>query len=618
MPDPFIDVCSNILETARRIKHITEPWVETRTVSPVAPNAPVISISLDLPAPADITPALINLGLKHSVVDQLNDTYLRVADELRTTTMDNLRKTISSLATLPDCAQDSPMKTQENVFRAYKARYEHALASMVESYLQGAKERISQNGGEGASMSLHEHTRKTKAKQFNHYYVPLLEHYFAENPLPSHADKNFLAKKCAMTFRQIHVWFQNRRNRTRKKGQVFKRKPQHELGKLPLDTLIAKMPHSIIPEDQRVKYVDSDTSEYEWQYESSENDASSWVEKHPREPNPVDVFDIPTPLYAFPAVYPSEIEHEPFPRDWKASFPPPQWDRRPAKAPSKRPPMVEFEEFSEIFSLMSVKERPRKRWRIKKSNDPQKRAKTKRTSSLAPKPDRSAATIFITTKPPAAPLAAFIRPTTVPRCFLVPPLPTVPAPPSRKRIFESLDPTPTPTTLVATPLLRAEELTSPKTKSSSRRKIAPLPRRVPNGTSVAHRAMTPAASSISVSSEQESPSPSSSSRSPSSESSSKRIRLSSDSGSASEVATPEPSPLSLPTDIPPPVLSIADFNLDSPSTMNDLFCENPADHSQVDKLQLAFPSGSAYGANEGNKDPIFGFEFDQSFLHIQS
>jgi hypothetical protein len=32
------------------------------------------------------------------------------------------------------------------------------------------------------------------------------------------------------------------------------------------------MPHSIIPEDQRVKYVDSDESEYEWQYESNEDD----------------------------------------------------------------------------------------------------------------------------------------------------------------------------------------------------------------------------------------------------------------------------------------------------------------------------------------------------------
>jgi len=52
--------------------------------------------------------------------------------------------------------------------------------------------------------------------------------------------------------------------------------------------------------------------------------------------------------------------------------------------------------------------------------------------------------------------------------------------------------------------------------------------------------------------------------------------------------------------------------------MNDLFCESPADPLQAHRLQLAFPSGNAYGANEGNKDPIFGFGFDESFLHIQS
>jgi hypothetical protein len=37
-------------------------------------------------------------------------------------------------------------------------------------------------------------------------YVPLLEYFFAENPFPTHADKAFLAKKSAMTYRQIHVW----------------------------------------------------------------------------------------------------------------------------------------------------------------------------------------------------------------------------------------------------------------------------------------------------------------------------------------------------------------------------------------------------------------------------
>ena len=37
-------------------------------------------------------------------------------------------------------------------------------------------------------------------------YLPLLEHFFDENPFPTHADKVFLAKKSNMQYRQIHVW----------------------------------------------------------------------------------------------------------------------------------------------------------------------------------------------------------------------------------------------------------------------------------------------------------------------------------------------------------------------------------------------------------------------------
>lgn len=36
--------------------------------------------------------------------------------------------------------------------------------------------------------------------------MPLLEHFFEENPFPTHADKVFLAKKSNMQYRQIHVW----------------------------------------------------------------------------------------------------------------------------------------------------------------------------------------------------------------------------------------------------------------------------------------------------------------------------------------------------------------------------------------------------------------------------
>ena len=71
--------------------------------------------------------------------------------------------------------------------------------------------------------------------------------------------------------------FQNRRNRTRKEGQEFKRKPRNEIFQLSLDAMIAKMPHSIIPEDQRKPYIEDENEKYEWQYESDETDVVSTV-----------------------------------------------------------------------------------------------------------------------------------------------------------------------------------------------------------------------------------------------------------------------------------------------------------------------------------------------------
>jgi hypothetical protein len=412
---------------------------------------------------------------------------------------------------------------------------------------------------------------------------------------------------------------------------VFKRKPQHEAGKLPLDTLIAKMPHSIIPEDQRVKYMDSDESEYEWQYESSEDDVvrpvpppslpyltsiqSGWNEKYPRDPNAVDVLDVPAPPNAFPTIYPPEDKDSPFPKGWKRCFPAPQWYRRPAKASTKRPPMMDFEEFIELFSRMSVKEGQRKRRRVRKSQDP---AKRKKTSPPHPKPDRSAATIFITTKPLSAPLAAFVRPKPVSEHFLTPVLPTIPAPSSRKCAFASPYSASTPATLVPTPLPSSKDPLFSKEQSLCRRKIAPLPKRVPNGPSTAHRAVTRTESDTSVSSSSTQGSPSPSSRSPSSGSaSSKRRHLSSDSSAGTEVATPEASSLSLPATIPPSVLSMTRFEFNSPSNMSDLFYDSP----QVGGLQLEFPSSATYGA-EGSSNKAPYFDFDHSFssdpLHAQS
>jgi hypothetical protein len=335
---------------------------------------------------------------------------------------------------------------------------------------------------------------------------------------------------------------------------------------------------------------------------------------HPRDPNAVDVLDVPAPPNAFPTIYPPEDKDSPFPKGWKRCFPAPQWYRRPAKGSTKRPPMMDFEEFIELFSRMSVKEGQRKRRRIKKSQDS---AKRKKTSPPQPKLDRSAATIFITTRPLSAPLAAFVRPKTAPKHLPIPELPTIPAPSSRKCAFVCPHPPSTLATLLPTPLPSSKVPPFSKEQSLCRRKIAPLPKRVPNGPSTTHRAVTRTESDISVSSSSTPGSPSTSSRLPSSGSpSSKRRHLSSDSSAGSEVATPEAFSLSLPTTIPPSVLSMTRFEFNSLSNMSDLFCDSP----QVEGLQLEFPSSATYGA-EGSSNKAPYFDFDHSFssdpLHAQ-
>lgn len=280
---------------------------------------------------------------------------------------------------------------------------------------------------------------------------------------------------------------------------------------------------------------------------------------------------------------------------------------------------MDFEQFTKLFSQMTVREVPRKRWRKKI----QGAHKSKRASTPPPKPDRSAATIFITTKPPPAPLPALIRSTITPYSPMptpMPKLPTVPISTSRKRrAFASPDADSTSTTLVP----RAESETEQELAPRKRRKVASLPKRVPNGTSIAHRAVASTATDVSDSSSSSHlPVSSLSSRAPSSGSaSSKRTRLSSDSSSASEVATPEATSQPLPTNIQLPALSSTGSDFNSSSTLSDLFSHSPADPSQAEGLQLEFPSSLAYGNDGVDKAPWdFGFDptLSSQFLHVPS
>ena len=214
---------------------------------------------------------------------------------------------------------------------------------------------------------------------------------------------------------------------------------------------------------------------------------------------------------------------------------------------------------TELFSKLSVAEAQRKRWKVKRSEaDPSK------IFPSALKPDRSAATISITTRPPCAPLAAMHKPVTLPCTVFTKKFHCVPAPSFRKRTFDA-DTSSKPYTLLTSP----SEVALPRPshrKSSSPKKVAQLPRRVPKGMSITHREFIPNSSTSLT------PSPSPRKRKSSASSgiasldseSSKRIRLSSDSssssGSGSDIATPEQHPHALPVNIKPPLIAGYDFD----------------------------------------------------------
>ncbi|KAF7979424.1 hypothetical protein HWV62_42556 [Athelia sp. TMB] len=575
------DKMRDMLAVFTQMQRIAEPILEKigrPSLLPSSSTAP-LQFSIILPIPTPILPDLLDIGLAAHISSAISEDYLKRAAQLQATVEESFTRVCNQLAALPSKNASMPF---EYVQKSLAAAQQKAYARVLEEWRNAAITKA-----RSSVIQLDSNARPAR-QPFNHDYVPLLEHYFAENPLPTHADKKFLADKCGMTFRQIHVW--NRRNRTRKEGQPFKRKPQYEPLRLPLDDLFSKMPHSIIPEEKRQKYVDSDASEYEWQYESSDEDVaptkrfrqSGWLERHPREPGADDILDAPRPIHAFPGPYPAPQPYQPFPAGWKPSFAAPAWERRASKAPSKRAETIEMSELTALFERMPTKDCVRKYWRKKTPRDPLKPMKPARTSSPAPKPDRSAATAYITVKPPVSTHPALVHPIT-PRQFLVPKPARImtpePASPSRKRSYASSD---------ASSSGHDSDVDQERAPRK-RRKVAGLPKRVPTGTSLAHRAFgeVPSATLVPHLSPSTPVSRTRRTRSPSSERdspNSKRARTASDS-SSSELATPESCTQPLPVYIHAPNLSMAGFSTRSHSGMSELFSDSPANPSLVDGSQ---------------------------------
>ncbi|KAG2367773.1 homeodomain protein 2 [Suillus spraguei] len=517
-----------------------------------SPQQPIANICL--PDPPSMQPALLAAGACLDISLAMDQAYQKRAVDLRAFYHSTLTLVCSNQAQYPSKLRYVP---EQKILSSFTESYLRELVAWrqecVDFYLKHSATRHDTQTSSGAS-------------RFNHAYVPLLEYFFAENPFPTQADKAFLAKKSAMTYRQIHVWFQNRRNRMKKEGQILRKKAVTEGATLPLDNLYQRMEKFIIPEEKKAP-VSPPSSLHSPIKQGDEmmSIADKWC-------NPLEPL---APLHAFPSSYPPSCPYDPFPsKNGMTNFGAPKWLRRPATIAVRRH-ALDIDGLIEHFSRMNILDDPGLRSR----------------GSV----DSFAAVAAITVIPLPAPLPALIRGTATRIAPVRVPLLSVPATASRRHVFDTPSPQSRPITLMP-----ASE--TPIGQKARRRKMAPLPKRIPHGNPISHRGVTPAVSEASVAS----PSPSSPPRSSSlgSESSS-QSRLfssaSSTSGSSSGVTTPP----SFSSQLASPPVSLYNFSSNMTNLFGDALESVP---SPAEGLQLYFNS-SIFRNEHTPKLPTFDFSF---------
>ncbi|KAL4061801.1 hypothetical protein V8B97DRAFT_1920835 [Scleroderma yunnanense] len=430
---------SSITQVLQRIITQVENHLDSNSYKPPQADPPPQqqpSIVIKFPDPPPIIPKLNALGVSRDLSKKLDDLYQEKARIFRERCEANVRSTCLQLSCVPVPGIPTS-SSEEKILHAVTDLYLRRMRDWMDTILQLLVP-VPNKCLTAAAKSVEPHADKSQMP-FNYKYIPLLEHFFDENPFPSHADKVFLARKSGMSFRQIHVWFQNRRSRLKKEGRVLRRKPMSEGATLPLDNLCQRMKNFIATPCTEESLIQRDNTNSAREVKEAE----------------CHVFDSVAPPHVFPTKYTGRYLDDAFPvNSNQAKILAPNWYRQPTTLTTRRiQHPVDIDDLVDRFSQLSVRydSCPRGRKAIARQND-------------------SPATIT-TMKPPPAPHPALIP-------IVRPPLVPFQRPhPSKRTTLGIANAFSTwkddPVTLV--PVI------SRPTLNLSQRKVAPLPKRISHG-----------------------------------------------------------------------------------------------------------------------------------------
>ncbi|KAI0735001.1 hypothetical protein C8Q76DRAFT_791585 [Earliella scabrosa] len=210
-------------------------------------NAPRLSVAmsdLSLSVPEPLTPRLVELGVDEMSARRISSAMRRAVLRLKDSCEVGYAQRRQLLQQRADPAHNSTFLSR--IPTAYTMLYNKTVDQWTTYLLTSLTPRILKAQSLRKHDSLLSNSSPQPRRPFNQSALPILEQFFERNAFPSRLDKYELALKCDMDYRQIHVWFQNRRSRYRKEGRGLTKTARgspllEELEDTVVDTMLPKL-----------------------------------------------------------------------------------------------------------------------------------------------------------------------------------------------------------------------------------------------------------------------------------------------------------------------------------------------------------------------------------------
>ncbi|EJF66855.1 hypothetical protein DICSQDRAFT_164697 [Dichomitus squalens LYAD-421 SS1] len=273
-PDAILRLKQSALYLARK----TAPYAANLSTRPLLSDAD----GPFLPLPSPLAPQLTSLGVDEVSAHRISLSLTRAASKLKGLCEEEFKRRLATPSPhFNDCQAFARIPS------ALSAIYARAIREWTSYLLTNVAPRVLH------IQSLRRHTAPSDPDNkvpFNHNATPALEAFFDENAFPSRLEKHELAVRWGMRYRQIDVWFQNRRRRFKKEGKDLKQRPSgnallHDLEQVVVDTLLP-----LASEDEGVP---------------------SEQERNGQSFSDIPAFNLEVPAHAFPNPWPPTLTEEP-------------------------------------------------------------------------------------------------------------------------------------------------------------------------------------------------------------------------------------------------------------------------------------------------------------------